>query len=133
MLVPEFPKRTFAGTIASTAGALDPTSRTLLTEVRLRNDDRALMPGMYAQVKFSVVAGDSVWIIPATALVTRSSGPQVITVSEDASVHYASVQLGRDLGQSIEIVGGLTGDERLVINPPDGLREGGRVAIERSQ
>src|SRR5438874_8617640 len=55
ILVPEFPKRAFVGKIASTAGALDPTSRTLLTEVRLRNDDHALMPGMYAQVKFGLV------------------------------------------------------------------------------
>src|SRR5882724_8134058 len=61
VLVREYPKRAFVGKIASTAGALDATSRTLLTEVRLRNDDHALMPGMYAQVKFSLVPADAVW------------------------------------------------------------------------
>jgi RND family efflux transporter MFP subunit len=129
VLVPEFPRRTFVGTIASTAGALDSTSRTLLTEVRLPNDDRALMPGMYAQVKFSVRPADDVWIVPATALVTRAGAQQVVAVRDDGTVRYLAVQLGRDLGQSVEIVSGLGGKERLVVSPPDGLRDGVRVAV----
>jgi RND family efflux transporter MFP subunit len=129
VLVPEFPQRTFAGRIASTAGALEATSRTLLTEVRVRNEDGALMPGMYAQVKFSLVPADAVWIVPATALIARAAGPQVLAVHGDGTVHYLGVQLGRDLGQSIEIVSGLTGQERLVVSPPDGLRENARVAV----
>src|SRR2546426_1034114 len=130
VLVPEFPKRVFIGTIASTAGALDPASRTLLTEVRLRNDDRALMPGMYAQVKFGVAPADDVWIVPATTLVTRAAGPQVVTVRDDGTVRYLPVQLGSDLGQSVEIVSGLSGNERLITSPPDGLRDGSRVAVD---
>jgi len=130
ILVPEYPQRAFVGKIASTAGALDPTSRTLLTEVRLRNDDHALMPGMYAQVKFSLVPANAVWIVPAPALIARSAGPQVVDVRRDGTVHYLAVQLGRDLGQSVEIVAGLSGRERLVVSPPDGLKEGIRVAAE---
>jgi len=132
ILVPEYPQRAFLGRIASTAGALDPTSRTLLTEVRLRNADLALMPGMYAQVKFSVVPADAVWVVPATALIARAAGPQVVDVRPDGTVRYLSVQLGRDLGQSVEIVAGLTGQERLVVSPPDGLKEGMRVTAEQS-
>src|SRR5438093_10276454 len=130
ILVPEYPQRPFVGKIASTAGALDPTSRTLLTEVRLRNEDHALMPGMYAQVKFSLVPADAVWVVPATALITRAAGPQVITVHRDGTVHLVGVQLGRDFGQSVEIVSGLTGQERLVVSPPDGLKDGARVVAE---
>jgi hypothetical protein len=74
-----------------------------------------------------------VWVIPATALVARTAGPQVVTVRGDGSIHYVSVQLGRDLGQTIEVVAGLTGTERLVVNPPDGLKEGGRVAATESR
>jgi RND family efflux transporter MFP subunit len=133
VLVPEFPQRTFAGTIASTAGALDPASRTLLTEVRLRNDDRTLMPGMYAQVTFAVAPASDVWMVPATALVTRPAGSQVIAVRDDSTVTYLRVQVGRDLGQSVEIVSGLVGTERLVANPPDGLTDGVRVAVEPSR
>jgi multidrug efflux pump subunit AcrA (membrane-fusion protein) len=129
--VPEFPQRKFAGTIASTAaGALEATSRTLLTEVRLRNDDRALMPGMYAQIKLSVPAADDVWLVPATALITRGAGSQVVSVGADNAVRYVKVDVGRDLGQSVEIVAGLTGQERLVVSPPDGLKDGVRVAVE---
>src|SRR5881628_369185 len=130
ILVPEYPQRPFVGKIASTAGALDPTSRTLLTEVRLRNDDRALMPGMYAQVKFSLAPVDAMWVVPATTLIARSAGPQVVDVRRDGTVHYLGVQLGRDLGQSVEVVAGLSGGERLVLSPPDGLKEGMRVAAE---
>src|SRR2546426_3711935 len=130
ILVPEYPQRPFVGKIASTAGALDPTSRTLLTEVRLRNEDGALMPGMYAQVKFSLVPADALWVVPATTLIARAAGSQVITVGGDGTVHYLGVQLGRDLGQSVEIISGLTGKERLVVSPPDGLKEGDRVAAK---
>jgi RND family efflux transporter MFP subunit len=129
VLVPEYPQRTFVGKIASTAGALDPTSRTLLTEVRLRNGDRALMPGMYAQVKFSLAPADEVWMVPATALVARAAGAQVVAVRSDGVVYYQSVQLGRDLGQSVEVIAGLSGGEQLVVSPPDGLRDGARVAF----
>jgi RND family efflux transporter MFP subunit len=128
ILVAEYPQRSFVGKIASTAGALDPTSRTLLTEVRLRNADGALMPGMYAQVKFSLVLADPVWVIPATALVARAAGSQVLTVRDDGTVHYVGVQLGRDLGESVEVVSGLAGKERLVVSPPDGLKEGSRAS-----
>ncbi len=130
ILVPEYPQRPFVGKIASTAGALDPTSRTLLTEVRLRNDDHALMPGMYAQVKFSLAPAEDVWMVPATALIARAAGPQVVTVRGDGTAHYLAVQLGRDLGQFVEVISGLTGKERLVVSPPDGLKEGSRVAAE---
>src|SRR5438445_9870851 len=104
ILVPEYPQRAFVGKIASTAGALDPTSRTLLTDVRLRNEDHALMPGMYAQVKFSLVPADAVWVVPATAHITRPAGPQVIAVHRDGTVHLVGVQQVRDLGQSDELV-----------------------------
>ena len=110
--------------------ALDSTSRTLLTEVRLKNDDHALMPGMYAQVKFSLVPADTVWVIPATTVIARSAGPQVVDVRRDGTVHYLGVQLGRDFGQTVEVVGGLSGSERLVLSPPDGLKEGMRVVAE---
>ena len=86
------------------------------------------MPGMYAQVKFSLAPADDVWVVPATALIARAAGPQVVTVRGDGTVHYLGVQLGRGLGQSVEIVSGLTGKERLVVSPPDGLKEGARVS-----
>ncbi len=73
------------------------------------------------------------WIVPATTLLARSAGPQVVDVRRDGTVHYLGVQLGRDLGQSVEIEAGLSGSERLVVSPPDGLKEGMRVAAEETK
>jgi hypothetical protein len=63
-------------------------------------------------------------VVAATVLIARSAGPQVVDVRRDGTVQYLGVQLGRDLGNSIEIVAGLSGSERLVVSPPDGLKEG---------
>src|SRR3989454_12668336 len=80
-----------------------------------------LFRSMYAQVKFSVPPSDDVWVVPATAIVTRAAGSQVVAVRGDGSVKYLGVQLGRDLGQSVEIVSGLGGEERLVMRAPGAL------------
>ncbi len=120
----EYPGQVFTGKVSRDAGALDPTSRTLLTEVLVANADQRLRPGMYAQVRFSVVGPDPPFLIPATALVIRTEGPQVAIVEADGSVHFRKVELGRDLGASVEVTSGLKGNERLIVNVPDGLKEG---------
>jgi RND family efflux transporter MFP subunit len=124
IVVREFPGRVFAGKVSRDANALDATSRTLLTEVLVPNADLTLKPGMYAQVKFSVVGPDPPFLIPATALVIRADGPQVVAVRNDNTVYFQKVELGRDLGTTVEVVSGLKGDERLVVNVPDGLKQG---------
>jgi hypothetical protein len=73
---------------------------------------------------------DAVRLVPAPVQVARAAGPEVITVQRDGTAHYVNVQLGRDLGQSVEIIAGLTGTERLVLSPPAGLKEGSRVSAE---
>ncbi len=123
----EFPGRVFAGKVSRDASALDPTSRTLLTEVLVPNNGLTLRPGMYAQVRFTVEGPDPPFLIPATALVIRAEGPQVAIVRDDHTVHYQKVELGRDLGTTVEVTSGLKGDERLIVNIPDGLKEGSAV------
>ncbi|HTO23996.1 MAG TPA: efflux RND transporter periplasmic adaptor subunit [Spirochaetia bacterium] len=124
IVVREFPGRVFAGKVSRDASALDATSRTLLTEVLVPNAGLTLKPGMYAQVRFSVVGPDPPVLIPATALVIRAEGPQVAVVRDDHRVHFQKVELGRDLGTNVEVISGLNGDERLIVNIPDGLKEG---------
>ena len=132
IVLQEFPGRAFRGRVASTAGALDPASRTLLTEVRLPNADRALLPGMYAQVRFSVALADPPWLIPASALIVRAGALHVAVVRPDGTAHYQKVDVGRDLGSSVEILNGLDGTERLVVNVPDSLREGAPVRAQEA-
>lgn len=118
------PGKQFIGVVKRTANLLDAQTRTLLTEVNVTNQGRSLLPGMYAQVVFDAPpAGRRTILIPGDTLVTTSQGPQVATVAGNR-IHWVKVSVGRDLGTEIEITKGLTGTEKLVINPSDDVREG---------
>ena len=119
--------RKVSGVVARTANALDPATRTLLVEVQVDNAAGALMPGMYTQVDLSVPRHNPPLLIPADTLVVRSDGPQVAVISPDEVVHFARVDLGRDMGDRIEAVAGVKEGDRLVVNPGDAVREGAKV------
>jgi membrane fusion protein, multidrug efflux system len=127
--VPALPGDTLRGRVARTAGSLDPTARTLLTEVRVANPSGVFLPGMYAQVQLALGAGTPPLRVPATALVIRDGPPQVVTVGPDSTVRYQTVTLGRDLGSWVEVTGGLADGSVVVLNPADDLRDGARVHI----
>lgn len=120
----ERPGRVYQGKVARTAEALDPSSRTLLSEVQLDNRDGELLPGMYAQVRFTVPRSKAVTIVPGNAVVANAQGTRVVTVTEDGHIHFLPVELGRDLGSEVEVLSGLKGNERVVTNPSDTLAEG---------
>lgn len=122
--VREFPQRSFAAQVANIAGALDPASRTLLTEVRMRNEGDLLRPGIYADVKFHLTHNNPALIIPASALILRSGPPRVATVGTDNKVRFQLVQLGRDYGATVEVVAGLNEKYPLLVAPPDNLQNG---------
>jgi RND family efflux transporter MFP subunit len=119
--------RHVTGTVARTANALDPATRTLLVEVQIDNAGGALMPGMYTQVDLSVPRRNPPLLIPADTLVVRADGPQVAVIGADSSVHYARVELGRDLGDRLEALSGVSEGDRLAVNPGDVVREGAKV------
>ena len=107
LTIPDLPGRKFNGTVTRTANALDPATRTLLTEVQVPNPDGVLMPGMYAQVDLTVPRKDPPLLIPGDTLVVRSDGPQVAVVGADGTVHFTRIQLGRDFGDRLEVLSGL--------------------------
>jgi len=127
----ELPGRTFTGKIERTSVALDANARTLKTEIHVSNRDLLLAPGMYADVSFSVPRPAHTFLIPTNALLTRAEGPSVVIASND-TVHMRNVQIGDDLGKQVEIVGGLTNSEKVVLNPNDSLIDGARVRIEKN-
>ncbi len=127
--VPALPGDTLRGRVARTAGSLDATARTLLTEVRVANPKGVFLPGMYAQVQLALGAGTPPLRVPATALVIRDGPPQVVTVGPDSTVRYQTVTIGRDLGSWVEVTGGLSQGTHIVINPPTDLQDGARVRV----
>lgn len=119
----EEPTTTFAGKVTRTANALDPNTRTLLTEVQVPNPVEALRPGMFLQVRFVLDREFRPVLIPAAALATRSEGPRVAVVDSDNRLHYHAVQLGRDFGADVEVLRGLNPGDRVIVRPGDDLPE----------
>lgn len=121
------PGRTFTGTVARTSNALDPASRTLLVEVQVPNPGGQILPGEYVQVDLAVPRKDPPLVIPGDTLVVRSNGPQVAVVGPDGAVHFTGIQLGRDFGDRLEVLSGLSEGQQLAVNPSDQIREGVKV------
>ncbi len=123
--------KTFRGRVVRTAGAIDPASRTLLTEVHVPNPTLELVPGEFAEVTFHLHSAVSVLVIPSSALLFRAEGTQLALVEKDDRVHIEDIQLGRDLGTSVEVVSGLAPADRVIDNPSDAITDGALVSVQQ--
>jgi RND family efflux transporter MFP subunit len=126
----EIPDKTFDAKVVRTAGALDPASRTLLTELQVANNDGQLFPGMYAEIKFAFPQDGRALLVPGNAVMVQSDGPKVLTVDAKQILRVRPVKLGHDLGDKVEIVSGLDPAEPLVANPSGSLRDGVEVKVQ---
>jgi len=125
----QYPDRIFNGTVSRYAKALDPTARTLLTEVDVANPDGSLLTGLFGRVKFLMYPENINFIIPTTALIIRSGFPHVAIVDKDQIVHLKQVQIGRDYGKDLEITSGLQENDQIIVIPSDKIKEGVKVDI----
>jgi len=125
----EFPGRTFVGTLARTSQSIDVASRTLLTEIDVDNPKGELLPGSYAEVHVKLPSDASTFTLPVNAVMFRTEGVRVAVVEPGGKVAVRPVTLGRDFGNTVEIVSGLTGDEQIVVNPPDSIENGETVRV----
>jgi len=125
----EFPGRRFAGKLVRTSDAIDMASRTLLVEVDVDNPTGELLPGAYAEVHLKLPMDVPTFILPVNALIFRSQGLQVATVVDGSRAVLVPVTLGRDFGNEVEVVSGLTGQESVITSPPDSLVSGETVRI----
>jgi RND family efflux transporter MFP subunit len=123
----EFGGRRFSGHVSRTANSLDPTSRTLLTEIQVQNKDQVLLPNMFANVRLIGARSAPAIVIPGEALIARPEGTQVAKLVNGNHIHFQPVELGRDYGAHIEIFSGLAAGDRVVVNPTDDVREGAEV------
>lgn len=118
-----------AGTVARTADALDPNTRTLRTEIDVNNADQQLVPGVYANVALQVSTTTNHYIVPANVLLFRAEGLRVGLVNPQQRIHLQPVTLGRDFGSTVEISEGLVDGDRVVLSPSDSLYEGQQVKL----
>ena len=133
---PEYPGKTFEGTLVRTADAIDPVSRTLLVEVDVDNRSGTLMPGSLAQVHFKTPSAGPAYIVPASALIFRREGIQLSIVTSSGAgtvAHLIPVTIGEDDGATVQIVSGLTPNDKVIQDPPDSLIDNEKVTVESSQ
>lgn len=122
--------RTYTGTVTRNASALNDAARTMRTEVQVDNRDASLLPGMYAQVHFTLEQEHSSMIIPTSSLVIDHAGMHVVVVDANQKLHFVPVTIGKDMGKEVEVLAGLKGSESLVASPSDLLNEGQHVEVQ---
>ena len=125
--VPEIPNRSFAGTVTRIARALQPGSRTLLTEIDVPNPDGALSPGIYCIVDMHIPRKTRSVVVPADAVVFDENGLHVAVVN-NGNIHLQKISIARDFGKEVEVQEGLKAGDRVVLNPMVDLAEGRKVA-----
>jgi multidrug efflux system membrane fusion protein len=125
----EFPGQKFFGRVARTAESIDPATRTLLTEVDVPNKDGRLLPGSLGEVHFAVGSGVNKVTIPVNAMLFRAEGPRVAVIGSEGKVQLRPINIGRDYGTTLEILGGVAPSDQVVINPADSLEDGQRVNV----
>jgi RND family efflux transporter MFP subunit len=124
--VPEIPDRSFPGKVTRIADALQPGSRTLLTEIDIPNPDGALAPGIYCTVELHIPRKTPSFKVSADALIFNQGGLQVAVV-EDGVVHLRKIGVVRDLGREVLVSSGVKRGDRVILNPAVDLAEGARV------
>jgi RND family efflux transporter MFP subunit len=125
--VSNLPGREFTGTVVRTANALDPASRTMLVEVQVPNADGALLPGMYAQVQLSDARVYTPLVVPGDSLQIGADGTKIALLRPDHTVHFQLIEVGRDYGDKLEVLSGLSEGETIIPKPGDAVREGVKV------
>ena len=119
----------FRGTVARTADAIDPATRTLLTEVDVPNKDGRLLPGSFGEVHFLPRINAAKVTVPVNAMLFRKEGARLAIVGADNKVQLRPITIGRDYGTTIEILGGVSLEDRVIINPADALEDGQIVNV----
>jgi membrane fusion protein, multidrug efflux system len=130
----ELPGQSFTGKVDRTAGAIDPISRTLLTEILVSNKDGILFPGAHVMVNVNLATGVNPVVVPVNTLLFRNEqGVQVGLVDSNGMVRLADVTVGRDYGTTVEIVHGLSETDNVILNPSDSLEQGLQVRVAQAE
>jgi RND family efflux transporter MFP subunit len=127
--VPEQPGKTYNGTVEDSAQAVNPTTGTTLMQIIVDNSAGEMMPGDYASIRLAIASVANVLSVPSSAVIFDAKGLSIATVGVDNRVVLKPVSIGRDLGAVIELASGLTPEDRVIQNPPDGIANGTEVRL----
>jgi len=123
------PNSSVPAKVVSTAGAIDPSARTMLTQLEVDNPEAALLSGGYSEVHFKLPVGAGALRVPSNTLVFRSVGMQAAVVGDDSHVSMKTLTIGRDFGTEVEILAGLQPQDRVILNPSDSIADGQAVTV----
>ena len=120
--------QTFRGQVARTAASIDTATRTMQIEVTLPNRDGALLPGAFVQVLLPLKSDQGITLSTNT-LMFRSEGMRVAVIDAQGSVSLRPIKIGRNYGETVEVLDGVSASDRVVLNPPDSLADGDKVSV----
>ena len=126
----ELAGQVFDGAVARTAGAIDAATRTLQMEVDLPNKEGKLLAGSYVQVALPVTGASTALIVPSNVILYRPEGTKIATLDGNGHVKLKLVAIGHDLGETLEILSGVTAADTIVLNPPDSLADNDVVYVQ---
>jgi membrane fusion protein, multidrug efflux system len=129
LTLPEFPGRTFRAHVTNTADVVDPTSRSLLTELQIPNESGELLPGAYVQITLKFAGNSPYLAIPENTLIFRREGAAVGVVDANGKVEIRKIVVYEDFGDRLEISNGLSVSDQVILNPADSLASGAMVKI----
>lgn len=131
LVLPEFPGRSFPAKVTRSANAVDPKSGAVLVELQADNADGALKPGAYAQVEFSLDAGNAQSLrLPGGTVLYGKDGPTVAVVDDKGQVTVKPITIARDEGRSVIVTGGVAPTDRVIDTPPDAIQTGDFVKVQ---
>jgi RND family efflux transporter MFP subunit len=132
LTVNEFPGQTFPAHVVSTAGAISPNSKRLLTELEAANPTGAPLPGAYVQTTLDIPIDGSGVLVPAMSLLFEGTQPAVAVIGPDSKVEIRKINVVRDLGTRLQVSDGLSLSDQIIVNPPPGLATGTHVIVVKT-
>jgi RND family efflux transporter MFP subunit len=125
----EFPGRSFPARVTNTAIAIDPVSRAMVVELQIPNESGEVLSGAYAQVTLKLTGETGFYTIPANALLFRAEGTAVGVVHPDGKVEIRRITINQNQGDKLQISGGLSEADQVIVNPSDSLADGMTVNV----
>ena len=129
LTLPDAPEKPIKAHFLTMAGAVNASTRTIVTELVVDDGQPALFPGAYVDVHLTAPGAPNLLIVPSQALLFRAEGMQVATLEAGDVIHLQNVTVGDNLGLDTQVLSGLTASDKIVANPSLGLLEGQKVKV----